>query len=164
MGGMHINPWRETLDWLKEVQGCIGLVKYPTFEVAPRTRDEWQEWYSKACRKLACGEDEALETAQALAVNPDHEIRLGSEEARYLLSERIAYAIRLCGNLADLCDPKSGPETLAHAVQDDPATRERMRQWLILDRWEWQGQPLWACGLMQHAMACQALEKWQEEM
>jgi len=160
---MHINPWRETLDWLREVQSENGQVKHPTWQVLPRTRHEWDEWYSQACRTLVSGQDEALETAQALVVNPRHTIRLESEAARYLLSERIAFAYRLCANLADLCDHRSGHSPLAHAVQDDPVARERMREWLLLDRWEAQGQHLWGAEMMQSAMACQALEKWRED-
>lgn len=160
---MHINPWRETLDWLMKVQAQIGRVKYPTWEVLPRTRHEWDEWYGQACRRLLRGQDEALETAQALAVNPDHTIRLESEAARYLLSQRIAFAYRLCGNLADLCDHRSGHNPLVHAVQDDPVARERMRRWLLQDRWDAQGQHLWGDEMMKTAMACQALEKWKEE-
>jgi hypothetical protein len=160
---MHVNPWRETLEWLMSVQAEIGRTKHPTWEVAPRTRRQWDEWYSRACKHLLSGEDEALETAQALAVNPAHTIRLESEAARYLLSQRIAFAYRLCGNLADLCDPTAGPNPLAHAIQDDPVARERMRRWLLLDRWDAQGNLLWEGSLMQSAMACQALENWQEE-
>lgn len=162
--GMNLqrNDWREIHCWLLDLMQVIPEGPFPVLEAVPRSRDEWQDWHVRVLNSLRTPSQDVNGWIESLLENPDTIPRVECGRTRYLLRERLRFALASASFLADL-QSQAWEEDLPEAVDPAwPQVRESRRRWLLVDAWQKHGELQWHCSILQAAMATQAMAGWRE--
>ena len=163
---MHLNEnhWREIHRWLMDVMELLPDGPFPVLEAVPRCRKEWQDWYARGLLSLLEPDATAGAVIESLLQNPDTIPRVECGRVRYLVRERLRFALATAAVLADL-KASSEWERDPPMPTDQAAAQVLLsrRRWLLVQVWEKHGKLQWQGTILTAAMATQAMAGWRSE-